>query len=287
MSDRIELSGILARGIIGPGELERREKQDILISVSMEVDLARVCDSDRVEDSVHYSYVKRRIIGFVEHARYRTVEALAQQIANICLTETLVERVGVRIEKPAIERFVRSIAVEINRQQPPQPHWRNAYVVLGSNFMPEQMLSMAMYKLVPLGRVTAKSGIYESPATDGSGTTYLNAAVRLHAKLPPLEMKRALRSIESELGRTREPGKPVCIDLDLCLVDSEVIATPELELPSPDLLQHAHAAATVSEIAPTLLHPQSRDSLATIARRLAERGGAKPRRREDLTLPEV
>lgn len=286
MSDRIELSGILARGIIGLGELERRERQDILISVSMEVDLSRVCESDRVEDSVHYSYVKRRIIGFVEHARYRTVETLAQQIANICLTEPLVERVSVRIEKPAIERFVRSIAVEITRQQPSQPHWHDAYVVLGSNFMPAQMLAIAMHKLVPLGRITAKSGIYESPATDGSGSIYLNAAVRLQSKLPSLEMKRALRNIESEMGRMRESGKPICIDLDLSLVDSEVIATPELELPSPDLLQQAYSAITISEIAPTLLHPQSRDSFATIARRLAERGTIM-RRRDDLTLPEV
>lgn len=286
MSDRIDLTGILARGIIGLGELERREKQDILISVSMDVDLSSVCESDRVEDSVHYSFVKRRVIGFVEHACYRTVETLAQQIANICLTEPLVECVRVRIEKPAIERFVRSIAVEITRSQPENPHWRSAYVLLGSNHNPESMLVAAAYKLVSIGRVTAKSAIFESPASDEMAPAYLNAAIRLHTKLAPLELNRAFKQIETEMGRSREAGKPVCIDLDLCLVDSEVISTPELELPAPQLLQQAHAAATIADISPTLVHPQSRDSFATIAKRLAARC-PDLRRREDLRLPDV
>jgi 2-amino-4-hydroxy-6-hydroxymethyldihydropteridine diphosphokinase/dihydroneopterin aldolase len=287
MPDRIELREISARGVIGLGPAERREAQEILVSVLLDADLTRAAESDRIEDTINYSVIKRRIIGYVESSRLHTLEALAGRIARVCLSEPIVESATVRIEKPAAERFARSIAVEITRSRPRDARRRSAFVVLGSNHRAEQTLAAATYKLCAIGRLTGRSAVYQSPSVDSTDARdYLNAAVRIQTADSATEIKKTLKAIEGELGRTHEPDGPVAIDLDLCLLDSEVISTPELELPSPELLTRGHVAATIAEIDPTLVHPRAREALGEIAKRLVSRGPAL-KRRDDIKLPDL
>jgi dihydroneopterin aldolase len=53
----------------------------------------------------------------VEGAQRYTVEALAADIAGLCLKEKGVESVRVRVEKPGAVRFSRSVGVEIERSK--------------------------------------------------------------------------------------------------------------------------------------------------------------------------
>ncbi|MBI5866665.1 MAG: 2-amino-4-hydroxy-6-hydroxymethyldihydropteridine diphosphokinase [Planctomycetes bacterium] len=287
MADRIELCEILARGIVGLGEAERRERQDVVVSAVLEIDLAAAGESDRVEDSVDYARIKRRIVGYVETSSHRTLETLATRITRLCLAEPRVLHATVRIEKPTAERFVKSIAVEISREQPAHQHRRPAYIVLGSNHRADTMLASAIYKLTTLGRIVARSGVYETAPSDKSSTSnYLNAAIRLDTILGPEDLQKALKDVEVELGRSREHGSPIAIDLDLCLFGSEVIATPELRLPAPQLLTESYVAVPIAEIADTLLHPAAREPMRVIADRLIQRTGAVPKR-TPMVLPDV
>jgi D-erythro-7,8-dihydroneopterin triphosphate epimerase len=115
--DRILIRDLLARCIIGVREEERRHKQDVLVNLSLSVDLRTAGKSDRLEDSVDYSGLKKRILTHVEESQYRLVEALAESVADICLQEPAVRRVKVRLEKPTALRFARSVGVEIVRRR--------------------------------------------------------------------------------------------------------------------------------------------------------------------------
>jgi FolB domain-containing protein len=115
--DRILIHGLRVSCIIGVREKERREKQDVLISVSLSADLRGAGASDRLEDTVDYSRLKKRIIARVEASRYQLLEALAQAVAEVCLEEPGVHRARVRIEKPAGMRNARSVGVEIVRKK--------------------------------------------------------------------------------------------------------------------------------------------------------------------------
>jgi FolB domain-containing protein len=55
---------------------------------------------DDLEYSVSYSDLARKIKSHAEQAARLTVEALAQDLANICLQENSAEKVIVRVEKP-------------------------------------------------------------------------------------------------------------------------------------------------------------------------------------------
>lgn len=115
--DRIYIRDLHLRCIIGIYEEERREKQDIVINVTLYADLREAGRSDRIEDTVDYKAIKKRLISMVEQSCCFLVEHLAQRIAAVCLDDARVQRVVVTVDKPGALRFARSVAVEITRDR--------------------------------------------------------------------------------------------------------------------------------------------------------------------------
>jgi FolB domain-containing protein len=115
--DRIEICDLLLRGILGINPEEREKAQDILINLTLYTDLHPAGRSDDIADTANYRTITKGIIEHVERVGRFTVEALAADIAAICLAEPRVERVRVRVEKPGALRFARSVGVEIERRR--------------------------------------------------------------------------------------------------------------------------------------------------------------------------
>jgi len=115
--DRIHIRDLQVRCIIGVDEHERREKQDVVVNIVLHTDTRRAGESDRFEDAVDYRAVKKKVVALVESSRCRLLEALAEQIARVCLENPAVQQVEVTVDKPAALRFARSVAVEITRQR--------------------------------------------------------------------------------------------------------------------------------------------------------------------------
>jgi len=115
--DKVFIKDLLVRGVIGITDYERRLPQDILINITMNVDLRKAGQSDRIEDCVNYSSVTKKVFAHVEKAQRYTVEALAADIAKICLEEKAVEHVWVQVEKPGAVRFAHTVGVEIERDR--------------------------------------------------------------------------------------------------------------------------------------------------------------------------
>ncbi len=117
--DLIVIRDLALRCIIGVGEEERREKQDVIVSLWLSTDLRRAAASDRLEDAMDYSALKRRLVGVVEGSRFFLLEALADAIARTALEHPAVERVRVRVGKPGALRFARTVEVQITRRRAP------------------------------------------------------------------------------------------------------------------------------------------------------------------------
>jgi FolB domain-containing protein len=113
--DKIIITDLLVRCIIGVTPEERREKQDVLITVALSVDLSLAGKSDRVEDAVNYRPLKKRILAVAEASEYHLIEALAERVAAECLENRHIREVQVRVEKPSALRFARTVGVEIVR----------------------------------------------------------------------------------------------------------------------------------------------------------------------------
>lgn len=115
--DKVFIKDLLVRGIIGIREWEREKEQDILINVTVYTDTIRAAETDDINDCVDYSALAKKVQTHAETAQRLTVEALANDLARICLEENLVKKVVVRVEKPGAVRFAKSVGVEIERKR--------------------------------------------------------------------------------------------------------------------------------------------------------------------------
>ena len=113
--DQILIRDLQLRCIVGVDADERREKQDIKVQIALDVDLRKACRTDAIEDTVDYRTLKKDILRVAESSQFYLIEALAQNIADICLTREHVVRVEVIVEKPGALRFARTVAVRIIR----------------------------------------------------------------------------------------------------------------------------------------------------------------------------
>lgn len=135
----------------------------------------------------------------------------------------------------------------------------DAFIGLGSNVGDRAAeIEAALREIGELAATSlvARSSLYESAPLDAGGGDYLNAAARVRTSLAPLVLLRSLQAIEVRHGRTRPfANAPRSLDLDLLLYGDAVLATPELTLPHPRLLQRAFVLKPLAEIAPGLRIP--------------------------------
>ena len=124
--DRILISDLSVRCIIGVNEEERRKRQDVVINLAIYAHLRKAGRSDRFEDTVDYRAIKKQIVSMVENSRFYLVEAMAEAIAEICLDHSGVTKVQVRVDKPGALRFARSVGVEITREREETWHRRSS-----------------------------------------------------------------------------------------------------------------------------------------------------------------
>jgi len=114
--DQVIIKDLLLRGIIGINDWEREKKQDILVNITLYADLKQAGESDRIDDCVNYRSITKQVISHVEGSSRFTIEALAADIARICVQTPGVVRARVRLEKPGALRFARSVGVDIVRE---------------------------------------------------------------------------------------------------------------------------------------------------------------------------
>ncbi|MEN8260124.1 MAG: 2-amino-4-hydroxy-6-hydroxymethyldihydropteridine diphosphokinase [Pseudomonadota bacterium] len=146
----------------------------------------------------------------------------------------------------------------MNRSQPAAVV---AYVGLGSNlFDPHRqiMSARAAIKMAPGIREFAFSSLYSSPPMGPPDQPdYVNAVMAVETTLSPMELLRALQSIESDHGRIRQGERwgPRTLDLDLLLYGRGIINLPELTVPHVGIGERAFVLYPLLEIAPEINIP--------------------------------
>ncbi len=115
--DRIYIKDLLIRCVLGIYPEERRDKQDVIINITLHADLNKAAVSDNIEDTVNYKTIKKEVVEMVQRSEFFLLEKMAEEIAEISLRSTLVRRVDVMVDKPGALRFARSVAIEISRSQ--------------------------------------------------------------------------------------------------------------------------------------------------------------------------
>ena len=115
--DKIFIKDLKVRGILGIHDWERVTPRDIIINVTVYADTRKAAHSDDIADCVDYSALAKKIRAHAEYAARMTVEALANDLAEICLQEPKASKVVVRVEKPGAVPEAASVGVEVERKR--------------------------------------------------------------------------------------------------------------------------------------------------------------------------
>jgi dihydroneopterin aldolase len=119
VTDRIELTGLRARGFHGVFDFERRDGQDFVVDVLLELDLAPAAASDDVTDTVHYGELADALAAVITGEPVDLIETLADRLVTVCLADPRVAAATVTVHKPGapIPHEFADVAVTLRRSR--------------------------------------------------------------------------------------------------------------------------------------------------------------------------
>jgi 2-amino-4-hydroxy-6-hydroxymethyldihydropteridine diphosphokinase len=144
-----------------------------------------------------------------------------------------------------------------------------AYLGLGSNVDARRNIRSGIEALARDFRQLTLSPIYQTPAFGFDGDDFINLAARIETDKDPLDLKRYLHDLEDRHQRKRDVPKfsDRTLDIDILLYDDLYLLTPSLEIPRDEILTAAHVLKPLADLAPDLLHPTERKTIAALWQR--------------------
>lgn len=113
--DIIYINDLKIETIIGVFDWERQIKQAVIFDLEMATDIRKAAETDKLEDTLNYKAVAKRLIDFVSHSEFQLVETLSERVAEILLTEFAVPWVRLRVNKRGAVRNAKDVGVLIER----------------------------------------------------------------------------------------------------------------------------------------------------------------------------
>ena len=258
MKDILEVKRLQLRTEVGFSSHELNKLQEIEVSVKSYTDTSAAGESDKVQDGIDIKPICKDIIRQVQGNRYYLIEAIAQDVAYICLNRGSNLGVEVKVEKPGAIRFSKFSAVTITRTKSDMPVY-DVIISIGSNIDPDTNVHEALrLASESVGRISKVSNWYQTPAIDSShaadkqANKFYNLAVEVSTHYRKADLKDALLKIETDMGRVRDPKDkfaPRCIDLDVSFHPS-ADGRGQVWLGVEDICKFPHVAVPISDIMP-------------------------------------
>ncbi|HET6905797.1 MAG TPA: dihydroneopterin aldolase [Rhodanobacteraceae bacterium] len=113
--DIVFIEALTIHTVIGIYDWERRVRQPVTLDIEMGFDNTKPAASERIEDTLDYKRVSKRLIAFVEASEFQLVETLAERCAQILREEFGVAWLRLKLSKPGAVRGAKAVGVMIER----------------------------------------------------------------------------------------------------------------------------------------------------------------------------
>ena len=125
--DRLRLRGVLVHAHHGLHRWERETGQPLEIDVELELDLRPAATEDRLEATVDYTELYRRVTEAVTSRCFALMEAVAEEVARSVLSFPAVLSATVRVRKPRafLPGPAGEVEVEITRRRNDFPNFND------------------------------------------------------------------------------------------------------------------------------------------------------------------
>ena len=98
--DTVSIKGLKAASVIGCYDWERDIRQTLVIDLELKADFARAAETDAISEALDYAAISQRVIAACDAARFQLLEALAEHLAALLLTEFAITGLRITITKP-------------------------------------------------------------------------------------------------------------------------------------------------------------------------------------------
>ncbi|PWN54351.1 Dihydropteroate synthase [Violaceomyces palustris] len=115
LPDIIAIKQLKVRMVVGVDNWERVQAQPVTIDASVHTDVSKAGSSDHLPYSIHYGVLVKQLEAHCAQNRYRSLEALAEGLAKVCIFNCHAPRVTLNVEKPRSLLHAKSAGVQIVR----------------------------------------------------------------------------------------------------------------------------------------------------------------------------
>ena len=113
--DTIFLSEVKIQTKLGVPAWERMLAQTIILDIEIGYGLSKACKSDAIADTIDYGAITRRIRETLSGNSFQLVEALAEHVCQLILSEFGALNVKIKVAKPSILPGLKALGVMIER----------------------------------------------------------------------------------------------------------------------------------------------------------------------------
>ena len=252
MTDQVRVQNLCLHGYHGVLPEETKLGQKFYVDITCDLNLAPCAVDDDYTKAVCYGALCDLAAEVSEAGPYQLIETLGDRICAAILDRfDRVDHVAVAVRKPSasLKAQFDHVSVTINRQR----RYRVG-VSLGSNLgdkMANLRTALMWLNTLPGFEVDQVSSFYQTaPWGNEDQDWFLNACLTGWTTLAPMELLKALKRIELELGRVPAVRwGPRAIDLDLLFSEDLEIKSRLLTLPHPQMFNRAFVLVPLAEIA--------------------------------------
>lgn len=108
----ITIKNLRLRTIVGVEDFERKNKQNVVVNISIESDAGLAIAGDDIDQACDYKTITKKIIEVVEHSTFYLLEKLTDRVLQLVMEHPRVTAATVEIDKPHALRFADSVSVK-------------------------------------------------------------------------------------------------------------------------------------------------------------------------------
>jgi 2-amino-4-hydroxy-6-hydroxymethyldihydropteridine diphosphokinase len=154
---------------------------------------------------------------------------------------------------------------------------KDIYILLGTNLGQREVNLLRAIERInqEVGNIVAQSSVLETePWGFEANQNFLNQALKIECNCSPYDLLLRLKRLEQELGRaakTINGYESRIIDIDILFFAQEVLSSPDLVIPHPQIQHRFFALKPLSEIAAHFIHPVLGKSVETMLKEIVSR----------------
>lgn len=107
----IKIKNLKAKTILGVYDWEKQVKRPVIFNIKIDFDCSKVSKTNSLSDTIDYNKLSLKIIEHTESSSYELIETLLNEVVDIILSEELVKKCEVEIDKPAAVAMSDSVSL--------------------------------------------------------------------------------------------------------------------------------------------------------------------------------